>query len=184
MKMQQTYDAIEFIQSHTKINCQVDFSIVANTKFCMWPGIQLMHGKLRINPEIAHVGDLLHEAGHLAVTPLSLRETMSGDLSESSKYLKDLEREMAINDRIWYASDTAATGWGLMACLALNIDLYPMFENGFEESGSDPFDLSEAAMHSVVLKTSDQHTTELFYLGMISDKKMRTPIVWDISDVW
>lgn len=45
------------------------------------------HGTLVVDPErLDHPGDLLHEAGHLALFPAESRATMSGDLDSDGGY--------------------------------------------------------------------------------------------------
>jgi hypothetical protein len=47
------------------------------------PGIYAARGRMVIDEErLAHPGDLLHEAGHLAVTPASKRNSLEGDTGE------------------------------------------------------------------------------------------------------
>jgi len=45
------------------------------------PGISIERGVLLFDAaKLAHPGDLLHEAGHLAVVPAAVRHTISGDM--------------------------------------------------------------------------------------------------------
>ena len=45
------------------------------------PGIEVENGSLVIEPsKLKYPGDLLHEAGHLAVAPGAVRKTMSGEV--------------------------------------------------------------------------------------------------------
>lgn len=46
------------------------------------PGMCITNGKLIIDPEeLKYPGDLLHEAGHIAVSPPETRNKMSGDIA-------------------------------------------------------------------------------------------------------
>jgi hypothetical protein len=48
------------------------------------PGMEISGGTLLIDPEkLQHPGDLLHEAGHIAVTPAKQRSHMSGDMKKA-----------------------------------------------------------------------------------------------------
>jgi hypothetical protein len=180
---EQTIAAIAFIQSHTKIDIQADSTIDEASPYCMWRGIQMLNGSLRVNPAITHPGDLLHEAGHLATNILSVRRCMSGNVGECSAYLTQLEFAIQFNDRIWYADDIAATGWGIMACLALKFDPYLMFASGFG-GGIDALDEADEVNTAIAIEIHDKYTTQLFYLGMIQTKCDRTPICWDVSEIW
>lgn len=45
------------------------------------PGITIHEGRLRFNlPEVKYPGDLLHEAGHIAVTAAALRKDLNGEV--------------------------------------------------------------------------------------------------------
>ncbi len=47
------------------------------------PGIQIVRGRLIIDEtKLLHPGDLLHEAGHLAVTPANRRKELHGDVEQ------------------------------------------------------------------------------------------------------
>jgi hypothetical protein len=47
------------------------------------PGIHVDHGTLIVDEDkLAYPGDLLHEAGHLAVVPAALRATLQGDTGD------------------------------------------------------------------------------------------------------
>lgn len=47
------------------------------------PGIRIENGTLRIDPEkLLHPGDILHEAGHIAVTPETERAKLNGNIGE------------------------------------------------------------------------------------------------------
>jgi len=48
------------------------------------PGIHVAHGGLIVDESrLAYPGDLLHEAGHLAVNPAARRNSLEGDTGES-----------------------------------------------------------------------------------------------------
>ena len=49
------------------------------------PGILIKNGALLIDPEqLSHPGDLLHEAGHIAVMPESTRHLLNDNVNESA----------------------------------------------------------------------------------------------------
>jgi hypothetical protein len=48
------------------------------------PGMTIVRGTLWIDPEkLQHPGDLLHEAGHIAVTPVERRHDLGGDMKKA-----------------------------------------------------------------------------------------------------
>jgi hypothetical protein len=77
------------------------------------PGIAVEHGGLIVDrARLRYPGDLLHEAGHLAVAPPEVRGGLAGDIDE----LPDLE---------W-----AAIPWSYAAALAIGIDPALVFHEG------------------------------------------------------
>jgi hypothetical protein len=89
------------------------------------PGIDIVAGQLLLDPEkILYPGDLLHEAGHIAVTAPEERAAMNGNVGASSK-MREAEEMMAI-------------AWSYAACLYLNIDPHYVFhEYGYKGDGAD-----------------------------------------------
>lgn len=50
---------------------------------CFLPGLRIADGRLLIDPaRLQHPGDVLHEAGHLAVTPAAARAGLHGNVAE------------------------------------------------------------------------------------------------------
>ena len=73
------------------------------------PGIQVKNGTLLVDEEkLAYPGDLLHEAGHLAVAPGHLRGALSDEVE-----LPGLDAD---------ALESHAIAWSYAACLHLGID--------------------------------------------------------------
>jgi hypothetical protein len=73
------------------------------------PGIGMARGTLIVDEDrLGHPGDLLHEAGHLAVAPPSRRRTMDGDAGLEDENQKAAEEMMAI-------------AWSWAAALHLNL---------------------------------------------------------------
>lgn len=73
------------------------------------PGIEVQSGSLVVDiTKLKYEGDLLHEAGHIAVSPAAMRSELSGkvDLAEAAPHLVELE----------------AILWSYAACLHLGID--------------------------------------------------------------
>jgi len=86
------------------------------------PGILLRNGDLVVDKEkLLYPGDLLHEAGHLAVMPPRIRQKMSGDLDF---------------DPIHQGGELAALAWSYAAAIHLGIDPHIVFhEHGYKGAG-------------------------------------------------
>jgi len=84
------------------------------------PGILVKDGKLLVDEEkLAFPGDLLHEAGHLAVAPADLRKSLSDEVILPGINLGVLETQAII--------------WSYAACLHLGIDPRIVFhESGYK----------------------------------------------------
>lgn len=90
---------------------------VSGTQFL--PGIVLEDGAILIDPSVpCHPGDLLHEAGHLAVVPAEARAMMG-----------------AVDDN--GGDEMAAIAWSVAACRACELDLEVLFHPAGYKGGSD-----------------------------------------------
>jgi hypothetical protein len=84
---------------------------------CFLPGIRVDSGRLYVDEEkLIYPGDLLHEAGHLAVAPGDLRPTLSG--------------EVVIPGADMNAVEVQATAWAYAAITYLNLDPRILFHEG------------------------------------------------------
>lgn len=84
------------------------------------PGILIEGGELIIDrSKLAHPGDLLHEAGHIAVVPPSQRATMGGDLKSSP------------------AEEMAALAWSYAASVHLGLNPDIVFHAAGYHGGSE-----------------------------------------------
>lgn len=83
------------------------------------PGLKLRNGALIIDKDkLLHIGDVLHEAGHLACVPGNIRKEMSGNLEDC-----DLHR----------GGEMMAIAWSYAAAVFLNINPEIVFhENGYK----------------------------------------------------
>ena len=82
------------------------------------PGIRIEDGVLKFDPEhLSFPGDLLHEAGHIAVTPPSLRPSLGGKLE------------------VMPADEMAALAWSYAAAVECGIDPAIVFHEGGYKSG-------------------------------------------------
>ena len=66
--------------------------------------------------ELRWPGDLLHEAGHIAVTPEGLRSALDGTLADDSA--------------IPHAGEAEATAWAYAAVVAIGLDPTVLFHDG------------------------------------------------------
>ena len=77
-------------------------------------GVEIEQGKLRINPKnLLCLGDILHEAGHLACLPSHLRLQANGDIGKS------LGEE--------YTCEMGVIAWSVAAALHLDMSLSEIF---------------------------------------------------------
>jgi hypothetical protein len=81
------------------------------------PGVDIRNGVLIIDIEkLVWPGDLLHEAGHIAVMPAALRGQMSGELSQGPSAP--------------HAGEVEATAWAYAACTAIGLPPETLFHEG------------------------------------------------------
>jgi hypothetical protein len=106
---------IEFINS---IGIATQFQKIEEESFL--PGLLIKNGTIVIDEEaLLYPGDILHEAGHIAVVPASTRPTLN-HLSILESKNRESEEMMAI-------------AWSYAACVYLQIDPYYVFhDNGYK----------------------------------------------------
>ncbi|HUC79992.1 MAG TPA: hypothetical protein VMR70_03715 [Flavisolibacter sp.] len=95
---------------------------------CFLPGLLIKEGKIFIDKEqLLYPGDILHEAGHLAVIPQTERHLQDGT-TIGKRPDAPAEEMMAI-------------AWSYAACLHLQIDPVFVFHNeGYKQGGSSLVD--------------------------------------------
>jgi len=107
-------------------------SIAAET---FLPGIEIVNGVLVYDPEkMLYPGDLLHEAGHIALTPAGQRATLCGNV---------------VTQNPQRASDEVAVMlWTYAACRELDIPLETVFHpNGYKGDNDWLMENYEAGNH-------------------------------------
>jgi hypothetical protein len=99
------------------IGLQIWFEPITEETFL--PGILIRNGGIVIDTgKLLYPGDLLHEAGHLAVMPPRIRRRMNGDLG---------------GDPIHKGGEIAAIAWSYAACKHLGLDPAVVFhEDGYK----------------------------------------------------
>jgi hypothetical protein len=110
---------ITFIRA---IGIPVHIGVISGDTFL--PGIEIVNGSLLVDPsKLQYPGDLLHEAGHIAVAAPETRHTMNGNVGENN-LMREAEEMMAI-------------AWSYAACLYLDIDPHYVFhEHGYKGGGA------------------------------------------------
>jgi len=110
---------VAFLQS---IGIPVRFCILEEDNFL--PGLRIAGASIAVDPEkLKFPGDILHEAGHIAVVPSAERDTLTHD-SIAKREMKEAEEMMAI-------------AWSYAACVHLGIDPGFVFhDQGYKGAGS------------------------------------------------
>jgi len=89
------------------------------------PGLMIRNGTILIDrKKLLYPGDILHEAGHIAVTPPANRASMDQQSITESKH-RESEEMMAI-------------AWSYAACIHIQLDPRIVFhENGYKGGGNN-----------------------------------------------
>jgi hypothetical protein len=83
------------------------------------PGLAIDHGALVVDEvRLLYPGDILHEAGHLAVLPADARQNADGDVGDNGGY------------------EMAAIAWSYAAALHIGLDPSVVFHAGGYKGGS------------------------------------------------
>lgn len=98
------------------------------------PGVWLDHGNVIVNPERAHVGDVLHEAGHLACIPSIFWDLVEPGSLPTPKLKTAIEtycgthpfmdenyREDLVHRAVMQMGDCEATAWAYAASKQLEL---------------------------------------------------------------
>jgi len=104
-----------------EIGIKTQFAEINETSFL--PGLLIKDGVLIIDLEkLEYPGDILHEAGHIAVTPSDIRHQLDEELIKKSK-----DRE---------AEEMMTICWSYAVCRHLNIDPTLVFhDQGYKGGG-------------------------------------------------
>ena len=109
------------------------------------PGILIKQGTLIYNGK-ATLGDMLHEAGHLAIVPGKYRKFMSGKLDRSIKRIYRMAKasdeldnpDAPIARQLMQASESEATAWAWAVGKFLNIaEEEIILDNTYEGKGAN-----------------------------------------------
>lgn len=111
--------AISFIK---RIGIEIEFKLI-NPSTCFLPGLLIEQGKIIIDQsKLEFQGDVLHEAGHIAVVPASERDTLDGSTIGRRKDAA--------------AEEMMAIAWSYAACAHLNINPEFVFHSNGYKGGS------------------------------------------------
>ena len=95
----------------------VDVRVQELTERTLLPGIQIESGRLVVDPsKLVWPGDLLHEAGHLAIVPAALRPTIGG--------------ELPVDPLVQHAGEAEATAWAYAALVTIGLPPEVLFHAG------------------------------------------------------
>lgn len=93
------------------------------SKSSFLPGVRIFGGRLIYDCELPWPGDLLHEAGHIATTPASLRSGLNDGIE--------------LPESVPYATEVEATAWAYAAIRHLQLDPAVLFHSGGYHGVSD-----------------------------------------------
>lgn len=115
-----TQTIVQFLIS---IGIPVRAGVVLPSSFL--PGLSIVNGSLVYNSEaLRWPGDLLHEAGHIATVPASMRALLNDSLDDSSS--------------VAYASEVEATAWAYAATVHLGLAPSVLFHpDGYDGKSSE-----------------------------------------------
>lgn len=120
------YDREEYLQKCIsflqKISIETSFEKLDEP--CFLPGLSIRNGVIIIDREgLLYPGDILHEAGHIAVVPFAERHTLTAT-SIGKREMHEAEEMMAI-------------AWSYAACVYLQLDPFIVFhDEGYRGGGS------------------------------------------------
>ena len=142
---------------------------------CFLPGVLLHAGSLLIDPS-ADAGDVLHDAGHLAIFPKVIRPYCSQPtISEPETMLRILRAnnikptEKDLSALQYCYDDQGPQGWQYAASVNLELDTMTGFNTGFDtdQEGIDIHDSIKASIGSFL---GHRTSVTLYYLGMLKSK--------------
>ena len=120
---------VEFLRQLFK----VEISNYITPKLKILDNIAIKEGTIICNQNV-EIGDLLHEAGHLAVCPSEIRSCMSGDLAIALEEVLNLINPNSVDYRWMNFSCGAAIGWAYLIGLELQIPSEKILKTTFEDN--------------------------------------------------
>jgi hypothetical protein len=177
--------AVEFIRANTSIEVITTDDIVRG----VWNGCKIKQGQLIVSTSIKpHLGDLLHEAGHLATTPSSIRPLMNGDLFAVSSpgFAEACYKHQTVSCLRHWSNDDASTFWAAMAARAIGLPDSLPFENGYDdrvgatwEQGHEGYDFWQTFLRN----EGNRYASQAFYLGIATGKRNEI-CRWEVENLF
>ncbi len=106
----------------------IDIGLGTEAEDGFLPGIRVSNGRLIVDPERLHTsGDILHEAGHIAVTPSAYRSRIDGNVDEALAAalhgidLADPAADPALRGLAQLGGEMQAIAWSYAACIHLGL---------------------------------------------------------------
>lgn len=119
----------------------------------------IQKGVLIFDPRVDS-GDLLHEAGHLAILPPACRSNFSGNIDN---YLEVLNFDA--DERLLYCNDQAAIAWSYFAAKEIGLNPNVIIGVGMDRSTIQVLNIGcESTIGSF-------YSCQLYYLGILATKK-------------
>lgn len=125
------------------------------------PGIRINQGALEYDPHVVSIADILHEAGHLAITPAEFRPLMSDGLSAGYKAMfnaideQEMEPDSPMLKAILQCDDPGATAWAFAAGTHLAIEPEMIIDSRHYDGTGDEIRL--ALLHNAYLGINGLH---------------------------
>lgn len=155
----------------------------------MWDGCKIYEGQIVIsttNPP--HLGNLLHEIGHIASTPPAIRSLMSSheelDYDFGEDFLQaaiEYQRPLVVKG---WSDDDAATYWAAMAAIEIGLCSSLPFQQGYEQRaiswgmpGHKGFDRWQA-----FLINGCRFRKAAYHLGL-APANQNTMLRWEVADL-
>jgi hypothetical protein len=164
---------VEFIRANTSIEVVTTDDIVRG----VWSGCKIKQGQLIVSTSIKpHLGDLLHEAGHLATTPPALRSLMNGDLFTLSSpgFAEACYSHQTTSCMRHWSNDDASTFWAAIVAREVGLPDSLPFENGYDdrvdavwEKGHEGYDFWQTFLRG----DGNRYASQAFYLGIAAGKR-------------
>lgn len=113
-------DVMSFLRS---IGLEV-FVVPGSTSFV--PGVRVSHGTLEVDPDCL-ISNLLHEAGHVAITPARYRALMDGNFMTGMRTMVEdamgnfLDIDSPLYRAVIQCSDPEATAWAWAAGMKIGV---------------------------------------------------------------
>jgi hypothetical protein len=140
--------------------------LVMSTATSFFEEIEIVCGEL-LYTKTVHLGNLLHEAGHIATAPSEMRCLLCRDLQEIK-----IENYNYNDIRYQHWTDKAAIGWSLFTALELGLPTSVLYE-GLEATFPDGKLTIEGAILSLGSSLGSCLSVDLYYAKMLKSKRDR-----------